>query len=246
MSPNPYQCLDTEDQGLNRPQTPPNKEIKSPKMIQKKKKIQKIQSQSKISATQHLYRARDAIQAAIEEEKKALEEEYIEDNDIYLLKQEIEAIILARPVEIEAETDQTLQQPVFIDTKIPTRVELQSQIDNLDAKIDKILDSVSKSSNIEANRPIKRPIQELENALTQTQENRPILKPNPRLNSPKTFAEALQEPKKQQQQQQQNPKTTSLRDRRLILQGTAAETANIEPMKIRDSINKAFSQKAQI
>ena len=128
MSPNPYQCLDTEDQGLNRPQTPPNKEIKSPKIIQKKKKTQKIQIQSKISATQYLYRARDAIQAAIEEEKKTLGEEYIEDNDIWLLNQEIESIILARPAEIEIDQDQdqVLQQPVFIDTKIPTRIELQS------------------------------------------------------------------------------------------------------------------------
>ena len=254
MSPNPYQCLDTEDQGLNRPQTPPNKEIKSPKIIQKKKKTQKIQIQSKISATQYLYRARDAIQAAIEEEKKTLGEEYIEDNDIWLLNQEIESIILARPAEIEIDQDQdqVLQQPVFIDTKIPTRIELQSQIDNLDAKIDKILDSVSKSSNIEANRPIKRPIQELENAPTQTQENRPILKPNPRLNRPKTFAEALQEPiplQQQQQQQKQGPtisKTATYRDRRLILQGTAQNYPKIDSKGLRDQLNKAFKEKCQI
>ena len=92
MSPNPFQSLYIGDGDLNRPQILPNQEMESPILIQKKKKTKitadtaTTASQTKISATQYLYRARDAIRAAIDEEKEALGEEYIEDNDIQLLE----------------------------------------------------------------------------------------------------------------------------------------------------------------
>ena len=88
MTPNPFQSLYIEETGSKRPQTLPNQEMESPSLIQKKKKTKKTAdiainiSQNKISATQYLYRARDAIRAAIEEEREILGEEYIEDNDI--------------------------------------------------------------------------------------------------------------------------------------------------------------------
>jgi hypothetical protein len=41
-------------------------------------------------------------------------------------------------------------------------------------------------------------------------------------------------------------KVTTYRERRLILQGTAEQGKKIDSMKIRDQINEAFKEKAQI
>ena len=52
------------------------------------------------TAIGYLYLARKALYAAIKAEKKELEEEYIDDNNIYLLLNNLEALLENRLIEI--------------------------------------------------------------------------------------------------------------------------------------------------
>ena len=145
---------------------------------------------------------------------------------------------MARPIEIGLKP--LPPAPIAIST-----IELQSQIDSLDAKIEKILDSVSKTSDTESNRPGKRSIQELDDTLAQNGPIKPNQKPRaaiiPKISKPKSFVEALKAPTPKE-----TPKTTTYRERRLILQDTAKLYPVVESRSLRDKINKAFEQKLQI
>jgi hypothetical protein len=169
------------------------------------------------TATGFLHAARKALQAALEAEKKALGEEYIVDNGIQLVYNELETILENRPMEIE---------PTCLGN-----LELQAQLDQMNAKID-IIAAEIKEKGYKASQP---------NLAAQRSPREEILPQG----KPKTFAEALKGPQAPTTAAQP-PKITTFKDRRLILQGTARKGQKIDSLGLRNQINKAFKEKCQI
>jgi hypothetical protein len=170
------------------------------------------------TSTGYLYLARKAIHAAIDAEKRELGEEYIADNDIQLLNDELETILAKRPMEMSQASLDSL--------------ELQGQLNRLNARLDTIALEIKAQS---------------ETAKAQKPESYPPTQPThitapPQGTKPRSFAEALKSPSTSQAA----PKVTTYRERRLILKGAAGKDAKIEPMKLRNQINEAFKDKAKI
>src|SRR5271154_946801 len=123
MTPNPFQCLSIEETTQKtadkRPTTPTNKIVEpaipnSPRKKAKRKasttylpKEEPKKALAQKSATEYLFLAKDALYMAIEAEKKALEESYIEDNDIKLLYDEINEAINLRPIAFKKPSSDT-------------------------------------------------------------------------------------------------------------------------------------------
>jgi hypothetical protein len=243
MGNNPFQVLGEElEQDSPRPTTPTpiGQANKSPLVTPEKKKakrkatspmpaitpIRLAKPSPKIganrTATGYLFLARKALYAAIKAEKQELGEEYVEDNDIQIISDELEAILEQRPMEVEAGLDS---------------LELQGQLDRLNARLDTLATEIKTQG-------LKTQGQQ-ENRALEKQENRAPISQNPskQPTQAKTFADAL---KGQNNPPTTIPKVTTYRERRLILQGTAEQGKKIDSMKIRDQINKAFKEKAQI
>jgi hypothetical protein len=126
MGSNPFQVLEEEsEQDSPRPITPTliGQINKGPLATPEKKKAKRkaISPMSAITlirltkpcpkiranrtVTGYLYLARKALYAAIKAEKQELGEEYIEDNGIQIISDELEALLEKRPIEIEAGLD---------------------------------------------------------------------------------------------------------------------------------------------
>ena len=129
MGDNPFQVLSEEQGPTQRSPTPtpgkkkPKRKIDSPIAATIPVQIAGPRTMRR-STTGYLYMAKKAIQAALEAEKTALGEKYIEDNDIQQAYNGLEAILQKRPTEIEPGSLENL--------------ELQSQLDQMNAKIDVI------------------------------------------------------------------------------------------------------------
>jgi len=115
------------------------------------------------------------------------------------------------------------------------------------AKINKKLDSLIEitMTPTQPDTPIHAP-RGVERNIRQKFTFRPPPQATPQIEKPKSFADALRTPLYQPTTPQASPKVTTYRERRLILQGTAERSQNIDSMGLRDQINKAFREKAQI
>jgi hypothetical protein len=191
------------------------------------------------TATECLYLARDIISTAIQAEKLALEESYIEDNDIQLLYNELQNILNKRPMIFRQQS---------------SNIELDTQIAKISVKLDTLIKGTTSASaaqatsatqaNISATQAQKPAMQTPIDATqpigtTQPKEGIEAKKAS---NKPLSFAEVLKRP----QTQQAAPKVITYRERRLILQGTAQKYPIVDSKGLRDQINKAFNEKCQI
>jgi DNA primase len=248
MHRNPFEVLEMDieediptNHGQNRPTTPIGQASAPPATPGKKKAKRKADSlipaisPIKImlskpsprlvgkSATAYLGLARKALYAAIEAEKKEKDEQYIVDNDIQLLTDELEVILAKRPKEAEQEDIEGLSS-----------LEIRGQLDQLNARLDVLATEIKEQRQTQSRQKEQTPMPI------------PQSTPPPQPTQPKTFAEALKKPITQSLSQETVPKPSTFRERRLILQGNTEIGQKIDAMKTRNLINIAFKEKAQI
>ena len=240
MDKNPFQILSEEtDQETpiipdQRPPTPIDLAVSAPPMTPRKKIRAKRKANSPIpavtptkmtdtpqkdqkSAPQHLYTAKLAMQAAIKAQQRDQGERYTSNEDIILIISKLEELLakespekyLARPEDLE----------------------IQDQL----AKINKKLDSLTEitMTPTQPDTPIHAP-KGVERNIRQKFTFRPPPQATPQIEKPKSFADALRTPLYQPTTPQASPKVTTYRERRLILQGTAERSQNIDSMGLRD------------
>ena len=187
MTPNPFQCLSIEETTQKtadkRPTTPTNKIVEpaipnSPRKKAKRKasttyppKEEPKKALAQKSAIEYLYLAKDALYMAIEAEKRALEESYVEDNDIKLLYNELNEVINLRPI-------------LFRNTSSDT--ELDIQLHKINFQLERLENGLSTKQA--PKQTIKLPQQ----ASTKKTETKTVS------TAPISFAEALKKPQPQQ------------------------------------------------
>jgi hypothetical protein len=182
------------------------------------------------TATECLYLARDIISTAIQAEKLALEESYIEDNDIQLLYNELQNILNKRPMIFRQQS---------------SNIELDTQIAKISVKLDTLIKGTTSASATQANisaTQAQKPAMQAPIDATQpigTTQPKEGIEAKKASNKPLSFAEVLKRP----QTQQAAPKVITYRERRLILQGTAQKYPIVDSKGLRDQINKAFNEK---
>jgi hypothetical protein len=254
MDKNPFQILSEDiegDQGNptmpdQRPSTPIGLVAPAPPMTPRKKikakrkanspipavtpiKMAEISKKDQKSAPQHLYTAKLAMQAAVRAQQRDQGERYTSNEDIILIISKLEGLLakespekyLARPEDLE----------------------IQDQLAKINKKLDSLIEATKTPTQPDASIPA---LMGVEGNIRQKFTFRPPPQAIPRVEKPKSFADALRAPIHQTITPQASPKVTTYRERRLILQGTAEKGQNIDSMGLRDQINKAFREKAQI
>ena len=172
------------------------------------------------SATAYLGLAQKALYAAIEAEKREKREQYVEDNDIQLLTNELEAILAERPREPQQESLDGL-----------TGLELRGQLDQLNARLDTLAAEIKGQGQ-----------------MAQRRQKEQIPRPQPlpqQAAQQKTFAEALRGPNPPKPSPKESQKAVTYKERRLILKGTSGKET-IDSRGLRDKMNQAFREKNQI
>ena len=263
MSPNPFACLG-EAQGEKQQDTGPSTPERrayiptTPRNLKKKRKIDipifQIPSPPKLnqvegkrrSATSYLHLAKKALGAAIVAERRESGEQYIIDNDVQLIYNDLERVLSLRPMDINLGGLEDL--------------DLQSQLDKVQKKLDIIISStkgakgtvpsVPAPTSVYAPTPVSAPtsVPAPTPAPTSVPAPTPVPTPGaaPAPAPAQSYSQALKEQKQASPQRPEKNKPTSYKDRRLILQGAAGNRNTIDSKGLRDQINKAFQEKAQI
>ena len=192
-------------------------------------KMTEIQKKAQKSAPQHLYAAKLAMQEAVKAQQREQGDRYTSNKDITLIISKLEGLLAKESPE-----------------KYLVRTEDLEIRDQL-AKINKRLDSLTEATKVptQPNAPSSA-LKGIDRNMGQKFTFRPPPRAIPQVEKPKSFADALRAPVRQSTAPQASPKVTTYRERRLILQGTAEKSQKIDSMGLRDQINRAFREKAQI
>src|SRR5450432_3322417 len=244
MSPNPFESLaenssrtETED----RPKTPENQGNRAyiPETRRKKAKYKrkatsppsKEQPQKQPEnkrTTYFLYLAKNAIDSALKAEKESQKEEYITDNEIQLLKESLEEILEHRDLEIFPENLENLETQRKFDYVQKKFECIGEKIDQISTQIQKIARNASIPTPASTSTPIPIPTKPLsfidiiKKGSTATGGITPYTKIS------------------------QKPSPLSYKDRRLILNEATEIEEKIDPLKLRNQVNKAFQEKKNI
>jgi hypothetical protein len=240
MSPNPFESLaesSSRTETENRPKTPKSQGNRAyiPETPRKKAKYKrkatsppsKEQVENK-STTYFLYLAKNAIESALKAEKETQKEEYIIDNDIQLLKESLEEILEHREIEVFPENLDNLETQRKFDYVQKKFEAIGEKIDQISTQIQKIAGKAPTSTSISTAIPTSistKPISFTDIVKKGSTATGGIL---PYIKIP------------------QKPSSLSYKDRRLILNEAIEIEEKIDPLKLRNQINKAFQKKKNI
>lgn len=257
MSLNPFECLgeaSSSSEDRERPKTPenqgnrayipetPRKKLKSKRKATSPppKERSKEQSENK-STTYYLYLAKNAIDEALKAEKESQKEKYITDNDIQLLKESLEEILGQREIEIFPEHLENLETQRKFGYVQKEFEHIRGKIDQISTQIQKIVESASTTAPIPTITPI--PASTPMAIPTKLMSFADIVKKGPISTggiAPHPYT------KIPQKEVPQKTSPRSYKDRRLVLNEAIKKEEQINPLKLRNQINKAFEEKKEI